>query len=99
MRLLLIGILIAVCAYHGFAQSREEIRLKLANGSSLVVDEATETPQGVWYRQGSLSNFLPKEKLKKIERTSPGPPSEPVKSTNDDDHFEVTTEAVAEAAP
>ena len=100
MRLLLIGIVIAVCSCHGFAQSREEIRLKLVSGSSLVVDEATETPQGVWYRQGGLSNFLPKEKVKKIERTSLEPaPATEQKSTNDDDHFEVTTEAVAEAAP
>jgi hypothetical protein len=93
------GILISVCSCHGFAQ-REQIKLKLANGSSLVVDEASETAQGVWYRQGSLSNFLPKEKVKKIERTSLEPPAaEPVKGTNDDDHFEVTPEAVAEAAP
>jgi hypothetical protein len=100
MRLLLIGILISVCSYHGFAQSREEVRLKLANGSYLVVDEASETPQGVWYRQGSLSNFLPKEKVKKIERTTVGPATAPaVASKNDDDHFEVTPEAVAEAAP
>ena len=100
MRLLLIGIVISVCSWHGFAQEREQIKLKLANGSSLVVDEASETAQGVWYRQGSLSNFLPKEKVKKIERTSvESPAAEPVKSTNDDDHFEVTPEAVAEAAP
>ncbi len=99
MRLFLIGIFILVCSSHGFAQGREEIRLKLVNGSSIVVDEATETPQGVWYRQGNLSNFLPKEKVKKVERTTiePAAPAA-VQSTNDDDHFEVT-EAVAEAAP
>jgi hypothetical protein len=99
MRLFLIGILVLVCSQHGFAQVREEIRLKLANGSSIVVDEATETAQGVWYRQGNLSNFLPKDKVKKIERTTLESAPEPVKSTNDDDHFDVTTEAVAEAAP
>ncbi|HZN06281.1 MAG TPA: lytic transglycosylase domain-containing protein [Pyrinomonadaceae bacterium] len=94
MRLFLIGILVFVCSAHGLAQVREEIRLKLANGSSLVVDEASETPQGVWYRQGTISNFLPKEKIKKVERIKPEPA--PVQqSTNDDDHFEVT-EAVAE---
>jgi hypothetical protein len=94
MRLFLIGILVFVCSADGQAQVREEIRLKLANGSSLVVDEANETPQGVWYRQGTISNFLPKEKIKKVERIKPEPA--PVQqSTNDDDHFEVT-EAVAE---
>ncbi len=101
-RLLLIGILVTVFSHHGSAQVREEIKLKLANGSSVVVDEATETPQGVWYRQGSMSNFLPKEKVKKIERTAPPPANAPApaqKSTNDDDHFEVTPEVVAEAKP
>src|SRR5687768_8124533 len=94
MRLFLIGILVLVCSADGLAQVREEIRLKLANGSSLVVDEANETPQGVWYRQGTISNFLPKEKIKKVERIKPEPA--PVQqTTNDDDHFEVT-EAVAE---
>ena len=99
MKLLFVAILVFVCSLHGFAQVREEIRLKLANGSSLVVDEASETAQGVWYRQGNLSNFLPKEKVKKIERISSQPAPEPAKSTNDDDHFEVTPETVAEAAP
>jgi hypothetical protein len=99
-RLLLIGILVTVFSHHGSAQIREEIKLKLANGSYLVVDEATETPQGVWYRQGSLSNFLPKEKVKKIERISTAPAAAPEqKSTNDDDHFEITPEVVAEAKP
>ena len=99
MRLFLIAILVVVYSQHGFAQVREEIRLKLADGSYLVVDEATETPQGIWYRQGSLSNLLPKSKVKKIERTSTEPAEQPAKSTNDDDHFEATNDAVAQAAP
>ena len=100
MRLFLIGILVVLCSQHGTAQVREEVRLKLANGSSLVVDEATETPQGVWYRQGNISNFLPKEKIKKIERTTVEPATAKTQapSTNDDDHFEAI-ETVAEAAP
>jgi hypothetical protein len=98
MRFFLVGLLTLVCSYHGFAQTREEIRLKLANGSYLVVDEANETPQGVWYRQGSVSNFLPKEKVKKIERIKSEAAPAATQSTNDDDHFEVT-EAVAEAPP
>src|SRR5215510_8105117 len=102
MRLFLIGILVVLCSQHGSAQVREEVRLKLTNGSSLVVDEATETPQGVWYRQGNISNFLPKEKVKKIERTAIEPATATgqtqAPSTNDDDHFEAI-ETVAEAAP
>ena len=101
MRLFLIGILVFVCSQHGFAQIREEVKLKLADGSYLVVDEASETPQGIWYRQGSLSNLLPKSKVKKIERTTLDPTPEPAKSSrnDDDDHFEVASETVAEAAP
>jgi hypothetical protein len=98
LRLLLIGILVTVFSQHGSAQVREEVKLKLTDGSYLVVDEATETPQGIWYRQGSLSNLLPKTKVKKIERTTIEPESAPVStSTNDDDHFEAT-EAVAESS-
>ncbi len=100
MKIFLIGILVLVYSQHGFAQIREEVKLKLANGSSITVDEATETATGVWYRQGNLSNFLPKEKVKKIERRTAEPAAPaPVASTNDDDHFEVISEAVAEAAP
>ena len=100
MRLLLLGIVFAVCAIHGSAQVREEVRLKLADGSSLTVDEATETPQGIWYRQGSLSNLLPKQKVKKIERITPEPAATaaPAQSPNDDDHFEVA-DVVADNPP
>src|SRR5215218_5764185 len=100
MRLLLVVILVFVCLQHGSAQIREEVRLKLADGSSLVVDEASETPQGIWYRQGSLSNLLPRSKVKNIERSTPEAAPQPAKSRNDDDdHFEVASETVAEATP
>ena len=99
VKLLLIGILVVVYSGHASAQEREQVRLKLANGSYLVVDEASETPQGVWYRQGSMSNFLPKEKVKKIERSTPETATAPSPTTNnnkdDDDHFEVPEMAVA----
>ena len=85
-----------VCSVQVFAQT-EQIRLKLTDGSYLTVDDAWESPQGVWYRQGSLSHLLPKEKVKKIERSSPEPaPSPTAKKENDDDHFEVP-ELVAKA--
>lgn len=75
----------------------EQVRLQLKDGSYMEVDEASETPQGVWYRKGGLSHLLAKEKVKKIERTTTGsaPATESVKSTNDDDHFEAT-DVVAE---
>jgi soluble lytic murein transglycosylase-like protein len=57
----------------------------------MAVDDAWESPQGVWYRKGGISNLLAKEKVKKIERNTPSVVAPlPTPSTNDDDHFEVT---------
>jgi len=95
-KLWLVICVLMVCSVQVFAQT-EQIRLKLADGSYLTVDDAWESAQGVWYRQGSLSHLLPKEKVKKIERSSPEPaPTPTAKKENDDDHFEVP-ELVAKA--
>ncbi|HEV8204511.1 MAG TPA: lytic transglycosylase domain-containing protein [Pyrinomonadaceae bacterium] len=67
-----------------------EVKLKLADGSYMTVDDAWESPQGVWYRQGGLSHLLAKEKVKKIERTTATPTPSPAETTNDDDHFEAS---------
>ena len=70
MRRLCWGILVVVvCASSAFAQT--QVRLKLADGSYMSVDDAWESPQGVWYRRGGLSNILPKDRVKKIERIDP----------------------------
>src|SRR6185369_16503229 len=89
-RFLAICLFLFVCSVNALSQT-EEIRLKLADGSYMTVDDAWESPQGVWYRRGGLSHLLAKEKVKKIERSTPAPASEPAPkaSTNDDDHFEV----------
>ena len=93
------GILVVLfCVSSAFAQT--QVRLKLADGSYMSVDDAWESPQGVWYRRGGLSNVLPKDKVKKIERTEPQAPQAetPAKpSDNDDDHFDPVE--VATAAP
>ena len=75
-----------MCSTEAIAQTTQ-VRLKLADGSYMDVDEASETPQGIWYRKGSLNHLLPKDKVKKIERSTAEPA--PTQSTNDDDHFEV----------
>jgi Zn-finger nucleic acid-binding protein len=81
-------LVLILCSVPGLSQTTQ-VRLKLADGSYLVVDDAWETPQGVWYRQGGLSHVLAKEKVKKIERTTAAP--EPAKvADDDDDHFEVS---------
>src|SRR5215213_11522340 len=82
------------CSGDALSQS-EQVRLKLADGSYLAVDDAWETPQGVWYRQGGLSHVLAKEKVKKIERESTATAPAPAQSTNEDDHFEAS-EVVAQ---
>src|ERR1044071_531325 len=93
-RLSLVGLLFCLFAGQAISQTTQ-VKLKLADGSYLVVDDAWETPQGVWYKQGALSNFLAKEKVKKIERTTPETAQAQSKSNDDDDdHFEVY-EAVA----
>ena len=94
IKLLLVVSFLLVCSSLAFSQT--QIRLKLADGSYMDVDEASETPQGVWYRKGNLSHLLPKEKVKKIERNSAEPA--PAKSTNEDDHFEVS-DVVAQTPP
>ena len=94
IKIVLTCLLIVTWSATAFAQT--EIRIKLADGSSITVDEATETPQGVWYRKGNINQLLPKEKVKKIERitTEPAPAATP--SANDDDHFEVAEAPVVQ---
>jgi hypothetical protein len=89
-------VVVLVCSSYAFSQTTQ-VRLKLVDGSYMTVDDAWESPQGVWYRQGGISHLIPKEKVKKIERSDPASTS-PAASTNDDDHFEVP-EAIAENKP
>jgi len=95
---LLVCLIVFLCFGHARSQT-EEIRLKLADGSYMTVDDAWESPQGIWYRRGGLSHLLAKEKVKKIERSTPEPAPAPSATTNnnkdDDDHFEVPEMAAA----
>jgi Zn-finger nucleic acid-binding protein len=80
-----------------FAQT--QVRLKLADGSYMTVDDAWESPQGVWYRRGGLNNVLPKERVKKIERIEPETETPAAKpSDNDDDHFDAVEVAKEQPA-
>src|SRR5215211_2781180 len=88
---------VLVCFVNALSQT-EQIRLKLTDGSYMTVDDAWESPQGVWYRRGGLSHLLPKDKVKSIERATPAaaaPAPSPAVSSNDDDHFDVPEMAVA----
>ena len=65
-------------------QKSEEVRLKLTDGTYMVVDDAWQTPQGIWYRKSGLSYLAPKDRVKSIQR---GPEPEPApkkqKESND----------------
>src|SRR4051794_41883773 len=99
-RFIVVSLFILVCFASALSQT-EQIRLKLADGSYMTVDDAWESPQGVWYRRGGLSHLLLKEKVKGIERTTPSaaPSPSPTASTNDDDHFEVPEMAGLKSPP
>jgi hypothetical protein len=82
-RILLLSILAVLCAGQVFSQAsqkpeekKEVVRLKLSDGTYLTVDDAWETPQGIWYKQQGISHLLSKDRVKKIERTSPSEPEE-----------------------
>lgn len=96
-RLSIAVLFLVICVNSASAQT--QVRLKLADGSYMNVDDAWESPQGVWYRRGGLNNVLPKEKVKKIERIEPQAEAAPAAkpSDNDDDHFDPVE--VATAAP
>ena len=85
---LLVCVIVFLCSASALSQTTQ-IRLKLADGSYMTVDDAWESPQGIWYRQGGLSHLLAKEKVKAIERNSPEPAPSPTAKKDDDDHFEV----------
>jgi len=51
-----------------------QVRLKLIDGKLVQVDEAWESAQGVWYKQGGITHLLPRDRVKSIERGSVAKP-------------------------
>lgn len=51
-------------------ESFSGVRLKLVDGSFLVVDEASESQQGIWYRRAGISHLIARDRVKTIERGS-----------------------------
>jgi Zn-finger nucleic acid-binding protein len=43
----------------------------LVGGARMEVDEATESPEGVWYRRGGLSIFVERSRIERVERERP----------------------------
>ncbi len=50
------------------AKAAGEIRLKLKDGSTIAVDEAWESEQGVWYRVGGISHLVERDRVKAIDK-------------------------------
>lgn len=46
------------------------VSLKLVDGTSIAVDEAWETEQGIWYRRGGMNHLITRERIKRLERDS-----------------------------
>jgi len=84
-----------LCVGSSYAQT--QVRIKLTDGSYMSVDDAWESPQGVWYRRGGLNNILPKERVKKIERIESEPETTKPAENDDDAHFDASD--VVAAAP
>ncbi len=94
-QLFLATLIVGICVGSAFAQT--QVRLKMADGTYMSVDDAWESPQGIWYRRGGLNNVLPKDKVKKIERIEPQAPATET-PTNDDDHFDAS-DVIAQPPP
>jgi len=48
-------------------------RLRLSDGTVLEVEQAWESPQGVWYTRGGLTQLVARDRVRKIERATPQP--------------------------
>lgn len=65
-------------------QKGDEVRLKMTDGSYMVVDDAWATPQGIWYRKGGFSHLASKDRVKSIQRgPEPLPPAPKEKDSFD----------------
>lgn len=53
-----------------------QVRMKLADGTFIVADEASESEQGIWYRQGGMSHLISRDRVKTIDRNASQPKSE-----------------------
>lgn len=55
-------------------ETSQPVRLKLVDGTIIAVDEAWESEQGIWYRQGGMSHLVSRDRVKAIERGAASKP-------------------------
>jgi len=74
--------LFVFCVAHGQTATgsgnevSNETRIKFSDGSTIQVDEAWESEQGVWYRRGGISHLVERARVKKIERSAKPAPTQ-----------------------
>ena len=79
--------------------SRQPIILRLKNGASIKVDEAWETRDGIWYRQGGMVTMLKRSQVEAIERPASRSPRSSSVAGNTASQNRRTSNAVAENRP
>jgi Zn-finger nucleic acid-binding protein len=52
------------------SEKLNSVQLRFVDGTSIRVDEAWESEQGVWYRQSGMSHLLARDRVRAIERNS-----------------------------
>jgi hypothetical protein len=57
-------------------ENPQQVRLKLVDGSYIVADEASESEQGIWYRQGGMNHLIPRDRVKAIDRGAAARPKQ-----------------------
>jgi hypothetical protein len=50
---------------------KAQIRVQLVGGGRIEVDEITEARDGYWYTRGSITTFLDRTRVEKVERSVP----------------------------
>jgi hypothetical protein len=57
-------------------QTSGPAQVKLVDGTTILVDEAWESEQGIWYRRGGMNYLLTRDRVKRVERGANAQPKE-----------------------
>jgi transglycosylase-like protein with SLT domain len=57
------------------SETSHRIHLRLTDGSTIAADEAWESEQGIWYRQGGMNHLVTRDRIKAIERAAASQPT------------------------
>ena len=54
--------------------AESQVQLKLNDGTRITVEDAWESEQGIWYRQGGMTHLVSRERVKGIVRGTEAKP-------------------------